>query len=169
MSIPAGWYTGEEAAELSGKSIAEIDHDAATGVIAAQYFGWQLLVSQHNPAPGPGVDEVQHVAIAGGPNGGSFTLQFGGAWTTPIPYHPSVTQLQNALTALPTIGPGNVVCGKPGNWDYDVTFQGALGHQDVALMTWDDSTLNGGTVLVTTTAPGSATRAARTKKKEFRR
>ena len=32
--------------------------------------------------------------------------------TAPIPYHPSATQLQNALTALPNIWFGNVLVAK---------------------------------------------------------
>ena len=38
------YMTGAEAAELTGKSIAEIDEAAAIGVIPAKYQGWQLLV-----------------------------------------------------------------------------------------------------------------------------
>ena len=154
------WYSGEEA--------------AAIGVCAAQYGdgqgrSWMLLVSQHDPAPGPGTDEVQHLEILGGPNGGSFRLEFGGQWTAGIAYHPSAAQLQNGLSALATIGPGNVVCTKPSNWGYDITYQNALGHQNVQQLGWDDSTLNGGTVLVTTVTPGSTGKARKTAKPSRKR
>jgi hypothetical protein len=145
------WMTGEEAAEVSGKSIAEIDEAAATGVIDAEYQGWQLMVAKRES----GVNEVQHIAIGGGPNGGSFTLEFDGQWTGPIVYHPSAVQITNALTALPNVGTGNIATAKVGSWDYDVTFKGALGNQDVSQLGWDDAALSGGTVTVTTTTEGS--------------
>ena len=43
--------TGEDAAELTGLSIAEIDQAAATGEIPAHYTGWQLLVNPHSLVP----------------------------------------------------------------------------------------------------------------------
>ena len=45
---------GEAAAELTGKTIGEIDEAAATGAIPAHYVGWQLLVCVDDlPEPGP--------------------------------------------------------------------------------------------------------------------
>ncbi|MBX9638495.1 MAG: hypothetical protein K2X97_01825 [Mycobacteriaceae bacterium] len=43
--MSAAWITGEAAAELTGKTVAEIDAAAAAGEIAAQYQGWRLMVS----------------------------------------------------------------------------------------------------------------------------
>ena len=43
--------TGEEGAAFTGKTVAEIDQAAASGVIPAQYVGWQLLVDIQPPAP----------------------------------------------------------------------------------------------------------------------
>ena len=140
---------------------------AATGVIDAQYFGWQLLVAK--PESGPGVNEVQHIAISGGPNGGSFLLAFDGEWTAPIAYHPSAAQIQSALTALPNVGTGNIWVSKPGNWDYDVEFQNALGSRDVPQMGWNDDNLNNGTVLVTTVKQGSSGKRATTPRKPARK
>jgi hypothetical protein len=76
--------------------------------------------------PDAGVDEVQRVTIVGGPNGGTFLLEYRGASTPPIAYHPSAAQLQTAMDALSTVGPGNAVAAKTGNWDYTVTFTGDL-------------------------------------------
>src|SRR5271169_2033965 len=112
---PPGWLTGEQAAQQTGKSIAEIDQAALVGDIPAAYWGWQLLVSAPD-TPGAGVDEVQHIAIIGSPNSGLFRLESGGQWTTNVAYHPSAIQIQNALTAL--LGAGNVAVTKPGSWDY---------------------------------------------------
>jgi hypothetical protein len=71
-----------------------------------------LLVAKPESPPGPGTNEVQRIVINGGPNGGSFTLSFDGEETAPIPYHPSATQRQNALT---NIGFGN--CWSPRRQD----------------------------------------------------
>lgn len=43
--------TVEDAAELTGASIAQVDAAAATGVIDARYFGWQLLVARLSQEP----------------------------------------------------------------------------------------------------------------------
>jgi hypothetical protein len=147
------WLTGEEAAVAYGLSVAEIDELAATGAIEAQYQGWMLMVAA--PASGP-ADEVQLLTITGGPNGGTFRLQFAGEWTAGIAYHPSAAQITNALTALPNVGTGNVGTSKTGSWDYEVTFKGALGSQNVSQLVADDSQLSGGTVSITTLVQGSA-------------
>jgi hypothetical protein len=47
------WLTGEEAAEQTGKTIAEIDQAAAAGDIDAAYHGWQLKVAKPKPEPAP--------------------------------------------------------------------------------------------------------------------
>ena len=58
-------------------------------------------------------------------NGGSFTVDFGGARTTPLAHNASAAQVQTALEALSTIGAGNVqVSGEPGG-PYSVEFTGA--------------------------------------------
>ena len=44
------------------------------------------------------------------PFSGSHYAFVGYAQTSPLPYNASAAQIQNALTALPPIGPGNVVC-----------------------------------------------------------
>jgi hypothetical protein len=152
------WLTGEQAAEAYGLSIAEVDALAASGAIPAQYGdgtgnSWQLLVGA--PASGP-TDEVQHLAISGGPNGGTFRLGFDGQWTNGIAFHPSATQITTALTALSNVGTGNVSTAKVGSWDYDITFKNALGKQNVSQLVPDDTNLNGGTVSVSTIVQGSA-------------
>lgn len=48
-----------------------------------------------------------------------------------------------------------VYVAKPGFWEYDATFQGALGRQNVSQLEADDTNLNNGTVVVTTTTEGS--------------
>jgi hypothetical protein len=64
-------------------------------------------------APSAGTDEVQTLTIGGTPTGGTFQLAFAGFITAPIAWSATnATLLANidaALEALPTIGPGGVV------------------------------------------------------------
>jgi hypothetical protein len=105
----------------------------------------------------PGYSNAQQqIAITGTPNAGTFTLSFGGYTTVPIAYDASPLTLQNALTALPSIGPGNliVVAGLAGG-PWTVLFQNNLGSQPLATMTADATALGPPYgVTVTTTAPG---------------
>jgi hypothetical protein len=54
-----------------------------------------------NTAP---VGEVQSVTLAGAPTGGTFTLNFEGRSTAPIPFDASVEAVRQALGAIPGIG-----------------------------------------------------------------
>ncbi len=74
------------------------------------------------------VNEVQRITVSPPVH---FTLTFNGATTSPLTSNPLTSaELQNALTALPTIGLGNVqVTDAPGGGLgtlYTVTFTGAL-------------------------------------------
>jgi hypothetical protein len=106
--------------------------------------------------PLSGTDEVQEVAITGGPTGGTFTLTFDGQTTGPIPYDATPGQLQVSLAALSNLSAGQVaVTGTPGDWT--VTFDSELGN--VGQLTADASGLTGGVdtaVEVSTTTAGVA-------------
>ncbi|MGW5737018.1 MULTISPECIES: hypothetical protein [Streptomyces] len=116
--------------------------------------GWRELAPKSN--------EVQSVAITGGPTGGTYTLTYSAQTTSAIPYNATAAQVRSALAALSSIGgSSNVACSggpHPGT-PVTVTFQGALGGTDVAQMTASGTGLTGGTspaVAVTTTTPGGA-------------
>jgi hypothetical protein len=115
--------------------------------------GWRDLEPLSN--------EVQQVAITGGPTGGTYTLTYSGQTTAGIAYNATATQVRNALAALSNVDTGNVTCSggpHPGT-PVDVTFTGALAGTDVAQMTASAAGLTGGTspsVDVTTTTPGGA-------------
>ncbi|MDX2551327.1 phage tail tube protein [Streptomyces stelliscabiei] len=115
--------------------------------------GWRDLAPLSN--------EVQQVAITGGPTGGTYTLTWSGQTTAGIAYNATSGAVQSALEALSNIGVGDVVCAggpHPGT-PVTVTFQGALAETDVAQMTASAAGLTGGTspaVNVTTTTPGGA-------------
>jgi hypothetical protein len=100
-------------------------------------------------------DEVQRFDILGSPGSGKFTLSFRGATTDLIAYHPPAGDVQRALETLSTVGTGNVVVTKDGNWGYVCSFQNALGDQDLPQLEADDSQLGGGgTIEVTTKTHG---------------
>lgn len=115
--------------------------------------GWRDLAPLSN--------EVQSVAITGGPTGGTYTLSYSGQTTGPIVYNATAAQVRTALAALSNVGNGNVTCtgGPHPGTPVAVTFTGALAGADVAQMTASGAGLTGGTapaVNVSTTTPGGA-------------
>lgn len=127
-----------------------------SGSSSAQAFSSEPVTGVSLPA---GTNEVQTVTITGTPTGGTFTLTYGGQTTAPIAYNATAAAVQSALEALSSIGAGNVATGGGPLPDtaVTVTFQGALGATDVALMTASGAALTGGTtpaVAVTETTPG---------------
>jgi len=99
-----------------------------------------------------GHNEVDSVKIVG--TNGSFTLGFGGQTATIAftagPTAPTSASVQTALTALTTIGAGNVTVGaRTGNgtsgtpYTYPVTFVGTLANTDVGNLTATDTALTG--------------------------
>ncbi|MFM9473954.1 hypothetical protein [Streptomyces scabiei] len=133
---------------------AYVDDDLGTDCLTwIDGPGWRDLAPLSN--------EVQQVAITGGPTGGTYTLTWSGQTTAGIAYNAAAAAVQSALEALSNIGVGDVVCAggpHPGT-PVTVTFQGALAETDVAQMTASAAGLTGGTspaVNVTTTTPGGA-------------
>jgi hypothetical protein len=107
-----------------------------------------------------GANEQQTVTVTGAPTGGTFTLTYAGATTANIAFNAAAAAVTAALEALPNIGAGNVVStggALPGT-PVVVTFQNALGKQNVAQMTAAHAFTGGTTpaIAVTTTTPGSA-------------
>jgi hypothetical protein len=110
-----------------------------------------------------GVSGVQFIYVVGGPTGGGLTLTFSGQTTVSIPFSATSTVVQDALTALSTIGFGNVsVVGGPGpSTPWVVTFTGALANSAVATLSATPS-LTGGTntgVKILVSVVGSPTTA----------
>ena len=112
------------------------------------------LTNASSPVPtvqhtttGAAVADVQTLSVAGAPTGGSFTLTFGGQTTAAIPFNTTAVNVQGALTALSSIGAGNVVCagGPLPASSVTVTFAGRLApgaQQPIAL---GANNLTGGT------------------------
>jgi hypothetical protein len=107
-----------------------------------------------------GANEQQTITVTGAPTGGTFALTYAGATTAAIPYNAAAAAVTAALEALPNVGAGNVVAtggALPGT-PVVVTFQNALGRQNVTQMTAAHA-FTGGTspaIAVTTTTAGSA-------------
>ena len=102
------------------------------------------------------VGETQTLTLADNTTGGTYTLTFDGQNTGPIDLGGGVSQaianLQTALEALPSIGPGNVEVTHTPITDskdqiinpfvFAIRFVGTLAQQDVANMTADGSGLS---------------------------
>lgn len=134
----------------AGSSGAELAWFAPTGTTAPTDTATGLTAI---------ADEVQTVTISGTPTGGTFTLTYAGQTTTAIAYNANAAAVQAALVALSNIGANDVrVTGGPGpGTAFVVTFHGALGNTDVALMTASAASLTGGTSPAVTpvqTTPG---------------
>jgi hypothetical protein len=121
-------------------------------------WGYDVVRSgEHNT----GANEQQSVTLAATVTGGTFTL----GWPAPanttaaIPFNATPGQVQAALEAVSTIGAGNVSVTSPNpggggsvGGPYTVTFQGALGGNDVAAST-SVSSLTGSPNTITIATP----------------
>jgi hypothetical protein len=106
--------------------------------------------------PTTGVNEVQRVDIGGSPGSGSFRLNFNGADTDNINHHPAAGDVQRALEVLPTVGLGNVLVTKDGNWGYVCSFQSELGNQNLPPMTYTNMLGGDGTITISTVTEGDS-------------
>jgi hypothetical protein len=94
-----------------------------------------------------GTSAVQTITVAA--TAGTFTISFMGATTTALAYNASAATVQAALTALGSIGAGNVTV----TGTYVVTFTGTMATTPVPAFTVDGSALTG-TVTVAQTVVG---------------
>lgn len=118
-----------------------------------------------HPAGFNAADEVQSVAITGGPTGGTFTLTFtdpaGKARTTAgIAFSATAAAVQTALEALDNVPVGSIIAtgGALPGAAVTLTFGDAFADEDIPQLTGDGTGLTGGTspaVVVTTTTAGT--------------
>jgi hypothetical protein len=109
--------------------------------------GDRITVYQADGSPEPASNEIQRVRIIES-TGGTYTLTFRGQTTTPLAFNASCEQIETALEALATIGPGNVAVAPEASGDVVrciVTFAGALFQKTVPQLRGDGSELTGGT------------------------
>lgn len=116
-----------------------------------------LVGSQNLTLRTNGANEVQQLAMTGPPSAGTFTLTFNGQTTAGIAYNAAASVVQTALENLSNIGIGDVACtgGPLPGTPVAISFQRALGLQDLAALTSTDS-LTGGSTSLSTTTPGAA-------------
>lgn len=104
-------------------------------------------------------NEKQTVTLTGDPDGGDFTLTWGGQTTAAIAFNANAATVQARLEALSNIGVGDVVCTLgPLPAAVQVEFAGALKNTNVAAMTANAAGLTGGTapaVVIATTFAGN--------------
>lgn len=96
------------------------------------------------------VNEIQRVTVTGDP----FTLTYNGQTTSNIPQGATAATVETTLEALSTVGVSNANVTGPDGGPYDVTFNDALGDQDVPQMTATNAT-------VTTTRAGTLAAGAK--------
>lgn len=103
-----------------------------------------------------GANEVQTVTISA--TGGTFTISYGGQTTAAIAYNATAAAVEEALELLSSIGENNVAVTGAAGGPYTITFQNALGFQNVAQVTTGAGSLTGGagTATPATTTGGSA-------------
>lgn len=92
-------------------------------------------------------NEVQQISLSGGSTDGTFTLTFNGETTAPMPFNANAGTMQQALRALPGVGPSGVIVtaqevnevqviqmvGEPTAGTFTLTF----GSETTAPIAWD--------------------------------
>lgn len=91
-------------------------------------------------------DELQSLTFTGSPTGGSVVFRFGGQDTSALDWNCTASQMQTALQALSSVGPGNaLVTGGPAPATaFQVQFTATLGQADQSLITLQTNSLTGG-------------------------
>lgn len=114
---------------------------------------------------GTNANAKQTLTETGAPEGGTFTVTYGGQTTGAIKYNATIAEFATALVALSTIATSENVAvtsseSKPINEKAAVVeFKGELGNQAQPLVVVNSAGLTGGTapkVTPTTTTPGTA-------------
>jgi hypothetical protein len=90
------------------------------------------------------VNEQQTVTFTGTPTGGTFRMGYLGAWTAPLVYNISNTNLQAALVALATVGAGGATVAGSAGGPYTITAAAGLAGADIPLFDVDSDLLSTG-------------------------
>lgn len=125
-------YTINESAPNSG---------TVNGLIVGKLNDFNNVVATTTTPATMGGNETQTITATttGATNPGSYALRFRGQQTSRILYTDNANTIRAKLEALSTIGAGNVMVADDGNLTdgtntYTITFQGALGQEDVPLL-----------------------------------
>jgi len=106
------------------------------------------------------VQQIEHSAVASGGTTDTFTLSYGGYTTSAINYNASISDIQAALDALPSVQPGDITVsgdtldsiGTGDKGTLKFTFANTLG--DVSSILIDSSNLSDKTLAVTEATKG---------------
>jgi len=109
---------------------------ASVDLVPTSYADIPQEVSQAASA-----NEVQTVTFSNAPTRGSFSLRFNSEDSLLIPYDAAAVVIQSTLEQMVSVGVGNVVVSGDTANGIVVTFQNALGWQDVSALSVQNSTL----------------------------
>lgn len=152
--------------ELCELFLGGVHRLSLAGALAGAAAGDKLYIDAANnvlrdPGEAEGAsNEVQKVTVKG--KKGNFTLTFDGEKTANIKFNATAKEVQEALEAVDSIDPGDVVVtGGPGDEGgtkpYVFTFGGQYADEDVPALVADKGTVEEpGEVTVTTTTAGAA-------------
>jgi hypothetical protein len=171
-ACPSG-YTAVSNTFVYQLNVADTGDAAALSAVAAQYgitgtetiirviyqFGQSTyIITSTTALTSPsGTNEVQSL-IATGASSGTFTLSFDGETTAPIAFNASAADVQAALLLLSNFNPGDITAAGgplPGT-AVTLTFGGQYANTNVATITADNTSLVGGTAVITVVTPGVA-------------
>ena len=140
---------GSTTASLAGFTAADFTRSqvAQDSKITVDGFPAAAAVSE--------VQQISHPAVASGGTTNKFTLSYGGYTTSAINYDASISDIQAALNALPSVQPGDITVSgntldSAGNLTF--TFANTLG--DVSSVLIDSSNLSDKTLAVTEQTKG---------------
>jgi flagellar hook protein FlgE len=104
-----------------------------------------------------GISEVQTVSLSATPDGGTFTLTYGGETTSSLAWDATTGQIEAALEALSTVNTGDISVSAPIDNAVTFTFDDTL--DDVGLITVNSSLTDGGAAITGSVAETTAGRA----------
>ena len=143
-----------------GGTLAATDASAISGDGALLTGGAATDITVTETTPGvDAVNEIQQLEATTAMTSGTWTLSFGGDTTGAIEWDADEVEIEMALESLDSIAQGEAtVATAVGTWPQvnatlTITFSGALGGANQALITDDDSSTDG-VIAVTETTPG---------------
>lgn len=121
---------------------------AQNTLVAATPITVTPSTTQEGRSPFAGQNEIQRIDFTLVPDTGTWSINFNGKTTSLLQFNADAAAIQAALSALSTVGLGNVSVSGSYAVGYTVQFLNTLGLQNVPLMTIPSNTLQLGTQLV---------------------
>lgn len=149
-----GPWTVEFLQQYANVNVPEMTGDGTN--ITKDSSGYAVVVQTIQQGDA-GLNEIQHIRLAGPPASGTFTLTFDSQETGNIDFDATAAEMQTALEALSNIASGDVAVTQPAAFEYRVEFKGTYANANVNLLTADGENLGGGASgTVTEKTKGSA-------------